>query len=97
MGRKIERLTLDHLDHLPGGCGECVFWELDPVRRAAVRGHEAEEKAAWVSQVLLEWGSCGRVAIVEDQVVGHMIWAPPVHVPAAAGSRRRRSAAMPSS
>ncbi|MET0840131.1 MAG: GNAT family N-acetyltransferase [Marmoricola sp.] len=85
MGRKIERLTLDHLAQLPGGCGECVFWELDPVRRDAVRGHEAEEKAAWVSMVLREWGSCGRVAVVDGEVVGHMIWAPPVHVPAADG------------
>ena len=85
MGRKIERLTLDHLPQLPGGCGECVFWELDPVRRDAVRGHEAEEKAAWVSMVLREWGSCGLVAVVDGTVVGHMIWAPPVHVPAADG------------
>ncbi len=96
MGRKIERLTLDHLDQLPGRCGDCVFWELDPVRRDAVRGHEAEEKAAWVSMVLREWGSCGRVALVDGEVVGHMIWAPPVHVPAADGfatapiSTRRR-------
>ena len=85
MGRKIERLTLDHLAELPGGCGECVFWELDPVRRDAVRGHEAEEKAAWVSMVLREWGSCGRVALVDGVVVGHLIWAPPVLVPAADG------------
>ena len=85
MGRKIERLTLDHLDQLPGRCGSCVFWELDPVRRDAVRGHEAEEKAAWVSMVLREWGSCGRVALVDGEVVGHMIWALPVHVPAADG------------
>jgi GNAT superfamily N-acetyltransferase len=85
MARKIERLTLDHLDQLVGGCRECVFWQLDPVRREAVRGHEAEEKAAWVSLVLREWGSCGRVALVDGEVVGHMIWAPPVHVPAADG------------
>ena len=85
MGRKTERLTLDHLAQLPGGCGECVFWELDPVRRDAVRGHEAEEKAAWVSMLLREWGSCGRVAVVDGEVVGHLIWAPPVHVPAADG------------
>lgn len=85
MGRKTERLTLDHLADLPGGCAECVFWELDPVRRDAVRGHEAEEKAAWVSMLLREWGSCGRVALVNGEVVGHMIWAPPVHVPAAGG------------
>ena len=85
MGRKIERLTLDHLPQLAGRCGVCVFWELDPVRRAAVCGHEAEEKSAWVSMVLREWGSCGRVAVVDGEVVGHLIWAPPVHVPAADG------------
>ncbi len=35
--------------------------------------------------VLREWGSCGRVAVVDGEVVGHLIWAPPVHVPAADG------------
>ncbi len=85
VARKIERLTLDHLPDLPGACSHCVFWELDPVRRAAVGGHEAEEKAAWVSTVLREWGSCGRVALVDGEVVGYLIWAPPVHVPGAHG------------
>ena len=85
MSRKIERLTLDHLEQLPGGCAECVFWELDPVRRSKACGEEAEEKAAWVSMLLREWGSCGRVVVVDDEVVGHLIWAPPVHAPAADG------------
>jgi GNAT superfamily N-acetyltransferase len=85
VARRIERLTLDHLERLPGGCAECVFWELDPVRRDAARGHEAEEKAGWVSTILREWGSCGQVALVDGEVVGHMIWAPPVHVPSSHG------------
>jgi predicted N-acetyltransferase YhbS len=85
VARKIERLTLDHLEHLPGRCGQCVFWELDPVRRAAVAGHEAEEKAAWVSTMLREWGSCGRVATVDGEVVGHLIWGPPEQLPGAQG------------
>ena len=77
-------MTLDHLGEL-GLCSGCVFWELDPVRRDAVRGHEVEEKAAWVSMVLREWGSCGRVAVVDGEVVGHMLWAPPVLVPSVGG------------
>lgn len=85
MARKIERLTMDHLPLLAGGCGHCVFWELDPVRRDAVRGAEAAEKAGWVSEVLLEWGSCGRVAVVDGDVVGHALWAPPQYVPGANG------------
>lgn len=84
MSRRTERLTVDHLAALPGG-SDCVFWELDPVRRREVRGHEAEEKAAWVSEVLREWGSCGRVVSVDGVVVGHALWAPPAYVPGAAG------------
>jgi GNAT superfamily N-acetyltransferase len=83
--RKIERLTVDHLPRLAGGCAECVFWELDPVRREEVRGAEAAEKAGWVSEVLLEWGSCGAVAVVDGEVVGHALWAPPQYVPGANG------------
>ena len=70
MGRQVERLTLDNLPLLPGPCSTCAFWELDPVRRAQVRGHEAEEKAAWLSGMLREWGRCGRVVRVDDRSWG---------------------------
>ena len=46
---------------------------------------EAEEKAAWLSTMLREWGSVGRVVRVDDQVVGHLMWAPAVHLPGSAG------------
>jgi GNAT superfamily N-acetyltransferase len=85
MGRQVERLTLDNLPLLPGPCSTCTFWELDPVRRAQVRGHEAEEKAAWLSGMLREWGSVGRVVRVDDTVVGHLLWAPAIHLPGSAG------------
>jgi GNAT superfamily N-acetyltransferase len=85
MGRHVERLTLDNLALLPTSCQECTFWELDPVRREQVRGHEAEEKAAWLSTMLREWGSVGRVVRVDDEVVGHALWAPAVHLPGSAG------------
>jgi len=85
MGRHVERLTLDNLALLPGSCRTCTFWELDPVHRERIRGHEAEEKAAWVSTMLREWGSVGRVVRVDDQVAGHVLWAPAVHLPGSAG------------
>lgn len=85
MGRRVSRLTVDALETLEAPCRDCVFWELDPVRRARAAGHEREEKAAWVSHVLREWGSCGRVLTVDDAYAGHIIWAPPVFVPGAAG------------
>jgi GNAT superfamily N-acetyltransferase len=85
MGRQVARLTLDNLPLLPGCCSTCVFWELDPVRREQVRGHEAEEKAAWLSTMLRDWGSVGRVVHVDDMVAGHLLWAPAVHLPGSAG------------
>lgn len=85
MGRRVVRLTLDNLADLPAPCGQCVFWELDPVRREAVRGHECDHKQGWVAEVLREWGSCGRVAYVDEEYAGHLIWGPPLMIPGADG------------
>jgi len=86
MSRKVVRLTLDHLAQLPGACATCLFWELDPVHRSRVRPDEAAEaKEAWISRVLREWGSCGRVILVDDVPVGHAIYAPASYVPGSAG------------
>ncbi|MGJ5754658.1 acetyltransferase (GNAT) family protein [Streptomyces puniciscabiei] len=91
MGRRLVPLTLDNLQDLPQRCRSCVFWELDPVSgEAAVRaGTSALEKEAWISAVLLDWGSCGRVAYVDDVPVGFVLYAPPAYVP--------RSTAFPTS
>lgn len=85
MTRRMERLTLDNLGDLPPACLSCGFWELDPVRRErAARSEEtAHEKEAWVSRVLLEWGSCGRVAYVDGDPAGYVLYAPPSFVPGA--------------
>ncbi|MFI6895945.1 GNAT family N-acetyltransferase [Streptomyces sp. NPDC050256] len=85
MGRRLVPLTLDNLPDLPQRCRSCVFWELDPVRGdAAVKGGRAEqEKESWISAVLLEWGSCGRVVYVDDVPAGFVLYAPPAYVPRA--------------
>lgn len=84
MGRRLVPLTLDNLQDLPRRCRSCVFWELDPVSgEAAVKaGTPRQEKEAWISAVLLEWGSCGRVVYVDEIPVGFVLYAPP-HVRAA--------------
>jgi GNAT superfamily N-acetyltransferase len=86
VARKISRLTLDNLSDLPVACQGCVFWELDPVARERANGcgECVNEKEAWVSRVLLEWGSCGRVAYVDGDPAGYVLYAPPVHLPGAA-------------
>jgi GNAT superfamily N-acetyltransferase len=86
MSRRVARLTVDTLAELPDQARRCLFWELDPVQRARAEraGVAGEEKEAWVSQVLLEWGSCGRVLYVDDQPAGFVVYAPPVYLPGSA-------------
>jgi len=82
----MARLTLDTLGDLPESSRSCVFWELDPVRRARAEaaGEGASEKEAWLSRVLLEWGSCGRVVYVDGQAAGFVAYAPATYLPGAA-------------
>ncbi|MDX2677160.1 MULTISPECIES: GNAT family N-acetyltransferase [Streptomyces] len=91
MGRRLVPLTLDNLQDLPKRCRSCVFWELDPVSGAAAvkAGTSSLEKESWISAVLLDWGSCGRVVYVDDAPVGFVLYAPPAYVP--------RSTAFPTS
>ena len=91
MSRRLASITLDNLDDLPSRCRRCVFWELDPVgyARAHEEGDPALEKEAWISSVLLEWGSCGKIAYDDGVPAGYMLYAPPYLVP--------RSVAFPTS
>jgi GNAT superfamily N-acetyltransferase len=91
MTRRMAPLTLEALADLPQRCRSCVVWELSPVaaRRAQRDGDPAFEKEAWLSAVLLSWGSAGRIAYVDEAVAGFLAYAPPVHVP--------RSMAFPTS
>jgi len=57
--------------------------------RACAAGDPALEKEAWVSQTLLEWGSCGKLAYVDGMPAGFVMYAPPAYVP--------RSMAFPTS
>ena len=91
MSRRLVSLTLDTLEDLPRRCRQCVFWELDPVsaERACATGDPGLEKEAWVSQALLEWGSCGKLVYVDGMAAGFALYSPPAYVP--------RSMAFPTS
>jgi hypothetical protein len=91
VSRRLASITLDNLDDLTPRCRRCVFWELDPVNqaRSLEAGDPGLEKEAWISSVLLEWGSCGKIIYVDGVPAGHMTYAPPLYVP--------RSVAFPTS
>jgi hypothetical protein len=91
VARRLVSITLDNLSDVPTKCRNCVYWELDPVtgERARDSGDAALEKEAWVSDTLLEWGSCGQLAYVDGVPAGYVMYAPPAYVP--------RSVAFPTS
>jgi len=91
MSRRLVSLTLDTLEDLPRRCRNCVYWELDPVaaERACATGDPGLEKEAWVSQTLLEWGSCGKLVYVDGMPAGFVLYSPPAYSP--------RSMAFPTS
>lgn len=93
MSVRITPLQLEGFEQLPKYARRCVYWEVDP----AVVGPGQEladpefEKEAWLSMVMLEWGSCGQVAtavtpgrslgIGESPCLGYVLYAPPRAVP----------------
>lgn len=85
MSRRVVGVTLDSLEDLPKHSRGCVYWELAPHLREQAEefGTTELEKEAWVSSVLLEWGSCGRMVYSDKLPVGFALYAPPNAVPRA--------------
>ncbi|HEY9414136.1 MAG TPA: GNAT family N-acetyltransferase [Pseudonocardia sp.] len=83
MSTYVDGLTLGNVDELPKRCRRCVFWELGPNagEQAAEYGNLELEKEAWMSSVMLEWGSCGKIAYSDGQPVGYALYAPPAAIP----------------
>jgi GNAT superfamily N-acetyltransferase len=84
ISRRLAPLTLDNLAALPAPCATCTFWET--LGRVEPAGEEAlARKESWLSATLLEWGSCGTVVLIDGEVVGYAVYAPPHLVPRIGG------------
>ncbi len=61
---RITPLRLEAVEQLPKHARRCVFWEVDPstLGREDHLSDPEFEKEAWLSMVMLEWGSCGQMA-----------------------------------
>ncbi|HPY23604.1 MAG: hypothetical protein QG655_2993 [Actinomycetota bacterium] len=92
MSFRIRPLRLESFEQLPRHARSCVFWEVDPEAVSTEYLPDPEfEKEAWLSMVMLEWGSCGQLATAArpDQAgeaevcLGYVLYAPPRLVPRA--------------
>ncbi|MGI8887822.1 MAG: GNAT family N-acetyltransferase [Nocardioidaceae bacterium] len=79
MARKLVSVTLDNASELPLPCRTCTWWE---------RGERAgggDSKDDWLSAVLLDWGSCGRMLCIDGEIAGFALYAPAAYVVGAPG------------
>lgn len=101
MSVRIMPLRLEAFEQLPKHARRCVFWEVDPATLGAsdYLPDPEFEKEAWLSMVMLEWGSCGQIATVvpdinpdesvenrdgvDESCLGYVLYAPPRAVPRA--------------
>jgi GNAT superfamily N-acetyltransferase len=74
MGRKVVSLTRDNVADLPLPCRDCTLWEIGS------QPNGLATKDEWVSSVLLDWGSCGQVMYVDEQIAGFATYAPAEYV-----------------
>ena len=100
MATRITPLRLEAFEQLPKHARRCVYWEIDPPAGNGDQLSDPEfEKEAWLSMVMLEWGSCGQVAVecrdgsadvdpalepIDEPCLGYAFYAPPRTVPRAA-------------
>ncbi len=92
MSVQITPLRLEGFEQLPKYARRCVFWEVDPATldHGGPLADPEFEKEAWLSMVMLEWGSCGQVATAgrgqslgEAACLGYVLYAPHRAVPRA--------------
>jgi GNAT superfamily N-acetyltransferase len=77
--RRLVDVTLDNLREAPAEVLGAVFWELDVNGSAVDPEFEKEE---WFSSTLLEWGTCGKMALDENRgSVGFAEYAPATFFP----------------
>lgn len=101
MSARITPLRLEAFEQLPKHARRCVYWEVDPttLQGPGELWDPEFEKEAWLSMVMLEWGSCGQVAVqcpdatgdpddlpapdADAPCLGYAFYAPPGAVPRA--------------
>jgi GNAT superfamily N-acetyltransferase len=74
VGRRIVDVSLDNLPDAPDEVRGSLYWELEADDPSVDPAFEKEE---WFSEVLLEWGTCGKLAVDDDRgAVGFAEYAP---------------------
>ncbi|GAB4279481.1 MAG: GNAT family N-acetyltransferase [Coriobacteriia bacterium] len=84
MARRVRPLSVDLAQELPAECVGCAFWETEGrLPRHCGASCDLDLLKGWIRQVIEQWGDCGRVITVDDEVVAFLKYAPATMVPQA--------------
>lgn len=83
MSTIVSPVSLQSFEALPPHERRCTFWTMDPssIETSGRLSDPEFEKEAWLSILLLEWGTCGQIATTNGATVGAAMYAPPGDVP----------------
>lgn len=74
---KIKDITNENLDEIPEPCKSCVYWEY-PEGFGKISVEEAfRKKKEWFKNALEGFGTCGKIAYVNEKPVAYSQYAPP--------------------
>jgi GNAT superfamily N-acetyltransferase len=73
MSPHVHDVELETFGRIPAECQTALYWELLSDADAEDARFQKEE---WFSSTLLEWGTCGKLILEDDEVLGFAQYAP---------------------
>lgn len=75
----LSQLPCDYFPERPGSCRTCLYWENPGAQLGGPAPDESAERRAWFEQVTKEFGPCGKLAFVDDDLAGWARYAPAIY------------------
>ena len=73
MSPRVSDVSLESFHRIPVECQTALYWEFLADADAEDARFQKEE---WFSSTLLEWGTCGKLIVEDDEVLGFAQYAP---------------------
>jgi GNAT superfamily N-acetyltransferase len=74
---KIENVNENNFGDIPNPCKQCLYWQtIEPFDEKMLKPEMAQKKREWLNKVVSEFGSCIKLAYLNDVPIGFIQYAP---------------------
>ena len=74
---KIESANESNFGDIPNPCRQCLYWQTsEPFDEKMLKPEMAQQKWEWLNEVAKEFGSCIKLAYLNDVPIGFIQYAP---------------------